>query len=284
MKIMEYLFRGKDIETGKWLFGSHYDDGGEEYILPNYPGSAVDYEDYQVDPNTSGQFIGRNDGEGNRIYNGDIIAHGLEHPKLVAFREDCGGFCLANIMDLACEWLFPYHVPDAGWWRDYGSKFAVVGNKYDNPEMLDPEWWRRKRCGQSYPELKTLKCDINVRYWEDGMLNHERDDADVPRMPCAVKEGDEYRWKPVIDIRTGMIENWEKGIIADIHYKVCDGCGIEVIDVDGKSVKTYSGYVPDILCPSCQSDGDYIIMHIDTMGVIQDWKSDDYLLHEIMNG
>ena len=28
-------FRGKHIETGEWLYGSHYDDGGEQYILPN---------------------------------------------------------------------------------------------------------------------------------------------------------------------------------------------------------------------------------------------------------
>lgn len=101
-------------------------------------------------------------------------------------------------------------------------------------------------------------------------------------MPCAVKDGEEYHWKPIINIKTGTIENWEKGIIADIHYKVCDGCCFDVIDVDGKCVKKYSGYVPEILCCGCENDGDYIIMHIDAMGVIHDWKHNDYLLHEIM--
>ena len=68
-------WRGKQIgnEKGEWLIGSLYDDGGELYILPPYPGSALDYEDCQINPNTLGIWIGRNDKYGLPIYTGDLI-------------------------------------------------------------------------------------------------------------------------------------------------------------------------------------------------------------------
>ena len=68
-------WRGKKLEgeSEEWLIGSLYDDGGELYILPSYPGSALDYEDCQINPNTLGIWIGRNDKYGLPIYTGDIL-------------------------------------------------------------------------------------------------------------------------------------------------------------------------------------------------------------------
>ena len=68
-------WRGKKLggKDGEWLIGSLYDDGGELYILPPYPGSALDYEDCQINPNTLGLYIGRNDKYGLHIYTGDLI-------------------------------------------------------------------------------------------------------------------------------------------------------------------------------------------------------------------
>lgn len=66
-------YRGRHITTGEWLYGSLYNDGGEEYILPAYPGSAIDYEDFQVDPNTVGVFTEHLDSAGNEVYQGDIL-------------------------------------------------------------------------------------------------------------------------------------------------------------------------------------------------------------------
>lgn len=66
-------WRGKKLGKDEWLIGSLYDDGGELYILPPHPGSAIDYEDYQINPNTIGIWIGRNDKYGRAIYTGDIL-------------------------------------------------------------------------------------------------------------------------------------------------------------------------------------------------------------------
>ena len=67
-------FRGKHIVTGEWLYGSHFDDGGEQYILPNNILDIDEYEDkYEVDPATVGEYTGLTDKWGNGVYEGDIL-------------------------------------------------------------------------------------------------------------------------------------------------------------------------------------------------------------------
>jgi hypothetical protein len=83
-------------------------------------------------------------------------------------------------------------------------------------------------------------------------------------------------WCLDIDGETGLIANWKQGVTADVHYKVADGCGIDVI-VDGNKLfdnetEPYCGYVPKCLCPGGVGYGDYMIMHIDASGQIQDWN------------
>jgi uncharacterized phage protein (TIGR01671 family) len=69
----EWLFRGKSLETGKWLIGSLFNDGGEDYIIPNELTAALEYEDYQVDQNTIQLYSGFNDKTGKRVFVGDIV-------------------------------------------------------------------------------------------------------------------------------------------------------------------------------------------------------------------
>lgn len=279
---MEIIFRAKAECENEWVEGDliHYTRPRcEKVTIKERDGFQLESD---VVEETVGQYIGRKDKNGKRIFDGDIIAMGMEYPKLIEYRDDRAAFCTANIRELKSEWLYPWAVPADNWWRDFGKDFEVVGNKYDNPEMLEWQWWKEQKCTQKYTRLDALKLDCGVSCWEDGTLNGMRDDPNRPKMPCSVKDGDEYRWQPIINIKTGTIENWEKGIVADIHYKVCDECCIDVIDVDGKLAKEYSGYVPEILCRAGENDGDYIIMHIDAFGVIDNWKQDDYLLHEIM--
>ena len=88
-------------------------------------------------------------------------------------------------------------------------------------------------------------------------------------MPC--KQGD--LWCPEINIETGIIENWEIGKTANIHYKVSDCCSWVIQDSNGRVIYFQDdGYVPDNLCPAERGYGDYIIMNIDENGQIDKWK------------
>lgn len=99
-------------------------------------------------------------------------------------------------------------------------------------------------------------------------------------MPCAEYIGEQNRtfraydwhWKPIIDIDNGRIINWADGITASIHYKVCDEFSCDLIDDGNNVIYSYEGYVPRCMCPKENGYGDYIIMDIDSNGVIQKWR------------
>ena len=127
-------------------------------------------------------------------------------------------------------------------------------------------------------ELVKMHVSVDVRYWEDAMINGN----DVPQsgegLPC--KDGD--CWCPRIDIETGRIENWDIGTIAAIHFKVCDQCSFKILDDNGEvvfSVENY--YVPKVLCPKEAGYGDYVIMDITSEGFIENWNKEKIL--EIFN-
>ena len=127
-------------------------------------------------------------------------------------------------------------------------------------------------------EAKYLQVSAHVRYWEDAEVDGQNDTEEGCNIPC--KKDD--CWCPIINIDNGVIENWEKGKTANIHYKVCDECSYEIIDDKGVSILSQvNEYVPDILCPKERGYGDYIIMDILEDGTIQDWNKHE--LFDIIN-
>lgn len=117
--------------------------------------------------------------------------------------------------------------------------------------------------------VKFLKAECDVRYWEDAKVNGVEDE-DGSRIPC--REGD--CWKPLIDLETGVIQNWREGTEAEIHYKVCDAGFYTLLNQDGAPVVMTDGYVPSMLSPNENGYGDYVIMKVDDAGRIEGWKAD----------
>ena len=117
-------------------------------------------------------------------------------------------------------------------------------------------------------EITTLLVDAGVRYWEDAAVNGTEDEqGDL--IPC--RDGE--RWKPIIDIESGVITNWTKGVVANVHYKICDDGIYHLADAEGNILLTKDGYVPNILDVERDSYGDYIILNIDENGKIANWNN-----------
>lgn len=123
-------------------------------------------------------------------------------------------------------------------------------------------------------EATFLKVQAGVRYWEDATVNGVEDnEGDL----IPLRDGD--YWCPKININSGVILNWPVGIIADIHYKVCDDGTYTVLNDKMEVLVTIDGYVPNTMCPEGGGFGDYIIMKVDSLGKIKDWEfeADDFL-------
>ena len=133
----EILFRGKETESGEWIYG-HYAalnwwlDGSRVHIIiplyaTGYPHCDLDY--CKVDPDTVGQYTGLDDKDGNKIFDGDILQSDLStgdikwnetHASfLMLTRSATGSMCYVSIDEANTKHM------------------KIVGNIWDSPELLE---------------------------------------------------------------------------------------------------------------------------------------------------
>lgn len=120
----EILFRGKAAYTNEWIYGSYFKDKNGISWIYDY---KEDYF-YLVVPDTVGQYTGLKDRSGYKIFEGDVLQDLDDGALLEAeWNEDEASFCASEINDYCC----------------YGANemvcFEVIGNKWDNPELLKEE-------------------------------------------------------------------------------------------------------------------------------------------------
>ena len=134
----EILFRGKNEKTGQWAYGVPLRCSRKTYIVKyvvwNYDTDGNEHltavGEIQVDPYTVGQFTGLLDKNGNQIFEGDIL-NGLYGDMLVCFGE---------IIGYGMGFMWKPVIEDGKWESITGfvDEYEVIGNKWDNPELLNP--------------------------------------------------------------------------------------------------------------------------------------------------
>lgn len=124
----EILFRGKRVDNGEWVYGfyanipEHHIDklSGKDYIVSINNGLLM-----EVISETVGQYTGLTDKNGKKIFEGDIVKNSRD-VGLLYYKEKNSAFTVKG-------WEYGYWL-----WHDK-EDIEVIGNIYDNPELLQED-------------------------------------------------------------------------------------------------------------------------------------------------
>lgn len=123
-----FLFRGKRIDNSKWIQGYLYGIWERRYILWGMTNDIPNM--VEVDPSTICQCTGLQDKNGELIWENDIVN---------CSNEDCYGYISWN--ESEAGFYFNVLLEDGRFEEehiyDYQDCMEVIGNNFDNPELLE---------------------------------------------------------------------------------------------------------------------------------------------------
>lgn len=132
-----HLFKAKRMDNGEWVKGALCETSwGSSFIIKNDPNIVPDT--IKVNPDTICQCTGLKDKNGNLIWENDIvngsIKRGAAFYRCFVLWNECKA--RFDVRALGCN--FPMTLDECT--DDIsmsGFDYEVVGNKFDNPELLE---------------------------------------------------------------------------------------------------------------------------------------------------
>lgn len=128
--MIEPCFRAKRIDNSNWIYGYYacfgYTGNMKEVIIPLY---ASELYAIIIDPDTVSRWTGLSDSNRNPIYENDIVTIDEEDGYfLICYNDDNAAYYATNNGDIL---TFAENI--------YGRDCTVVGNRYDNQNLMEGE-------------------------------------------------------------------------------------------------------------------------------------------------
>lgn len=141
-------FRGKRLDNGEWVYGYLCENGYGEICIQEKVRKVIDgftvlNRLYIINTNTIGQYTGLDDVNGKEIYEGDILLRKCLNPdsctnERIEYKSQVYFSTTTN----PSGWRIKNSTKTGGWstplsWSKlYNNQAVVIGNIYDNPELL----------------------------------------------------------------------------------------------------------------------------------------------------
>ena len=125
----EIKFRGFNRKNNQWLYGFYLQNRGAHFVCPDEFATNKSWDDYEVDPETVGQFTGLLDEDKREVYEGDVIRlFGVVRTPCVVVKFIRDGFFSerpnGNLCPLRNELMV-------------GGPGNIIGNIHDNLELIE---------------------------------------------------------------------------------------------------------------------------------------------------
>jgi uncharacterized phage protein (TIGR01671 family) len=132
----EILFKGKTKDNFMWVIGYYC----HQHLFDIH--SIIDPSNgnsYGVNPDSVGEYTGLCDNNGMRIFEGDIVRVAMHDEDTLEMPEY---ICEIIFTDAKSDWPHSFCMVNKAFYKNHAHlktmwSIEVIGNKFDNPELLE---------------------------------------------------------------------------------------------------------------------------------------------------